>query len=76
MGALIFDFDGVIADSEGIANTVLAETVTALGYSTTLDQSLPAMPAGGGRNVAEIETNIGKPLPIRFFRRPQTRDAR
>ena len=40
MGALIFDFDGVIADSEAIANTVLAETVTALGYSTTLDQSL------------------------------------
>ena len=40
MGALIFDFDGVIADSEAIANTVLAETVTGLGYSTTLDQSL------------------------------------
>ena len=28
MGALIFDFDGVIADSEAIANTVLAEIVT------------------------------------------------
>ena len=40
MGALIFDFDGVIADSEAIANSVLAETVTGLGYATTLDQSL------------------------------------
>ncbi len=29
-GALIFDFDGVIADSEAVANTVLAETVTGL----------------------------------------------
>ena len=33
VGALIFDFDGVIADSEAIANTVLAETVTSLGLS-------------------------------------------
>ena len=40
MGALIFDFDGVIADSEAIANTVLAEIVTGLGRATTLDQSL------------------------------------
>ena len=41
--ALIFDFDGVIADSEAIANTVLAETVTGLGHPTTLDQSLDAL---------------------------------
>ena len=40
MGAIIFDFDGVIADSEAIANTVLAEAVTDLGHSTTLDQAL------------------------------------
>ena len=48
MGALIFDFDGVIADSEAIANTVLAETVTGLGHSTTLDQSLARYPAADG----------------------------
>ena len=40
VGALIFDFDGVIADSEAIANSVLAEIVTDLGHSTTLDQAL------------------------------------
>jgi hypothetical protein len=40
VGALIFDFDGVIADREAIANTVLAETVTRLGHSTTLDEAL------------------------------------
>jgi beta-phosphoglucomutase-like phosphatase (HAD superfamily) len=34
MGALIFDFDGVIADSEALANTVLAEVVTGLGHPT------------------------------------------
>ena len=37
VGALIFDFDSVIADSEAIANSVLAEIVTQLGHSTTLD---------------------------------------
>src|SRR4051795_5791103 len=67
MAALIFDFDGVIADSEAIANTVLAETVTALGHPTTLDQSLDRYT---GRRWAdamgEIETAIGKPLPSSF----------
>ena len=67
VGALIFDFDGVIADSEAIANTVLAETVTDLGHSTTLDQALARY---SGRRwdeaVAEIEAAIGKPLPSDF----------
>jgi len=36
---LIFDFDGVIADSEVLANLVLAEIVTALGVATTLEDS-------------------------------------
>lgn len=56
MSALIFDFDGVIADSEAIANTVLAEVVTDLGHSTTLDKALTRY---SGRRwdevVAEIE---------------------
>ena len=67
MGALIFDFDGVIADSEAIANTVLAEIVTRLGHATTLDQSLDRY---AGRRwddaMAEIEAAIGKPLPSDF----------
>ena len=67
VGALIFDFDGVIADSEAIANTVLAETVTSLGHSTTLDQALTRY---SGRRwdeaVAEIEAAIGRPLPSDF----------
>ena len=67
MGALIFDFDGVIADSEAIANTVLAETVTGLGYSTTLDQSLSRYAHRRWVEVmAEIEAVTGKPLPSDF----------
>ena len=35
--AIIFDFDGVIADSEALANTVLAEFITDLGHPTNLE---------------------------------------
>jgi len=67
LAALIFDFDGVIADSEALANTVLAETVTGLGHSTTLDQALTRY---SGRRwdeaMAAIEAALGKPLPANF----------
>jgi HAD superfamily hydrolase (TIGR01549 family) len=67
VGALIFDFDGVIADSEAIANTVLAEIVTGLGHPTTLDQSLARYSGSRWDEVmAEIEAAIGKPLPSDF----------
>jgi HAD superfamily hydrolase (TIGR01549 family) len=67
VGALIFDFDGVIADSEAIANTVLAEIVTGLGHPTTLDQSLTRYAGSRWDEViAEIEVAIGKPLPSDF----------
>src|SRR5262245_33036615 len=36
---LIFDFDGVIADSEVLSNTVLAECVSAIGLPTTREDS-------------------------------------
>jgi HAD superfamily hydrolase (TIGR01509 family) len=38
--ALIFDFDGVIADSEVLVNQAMADTLTGLGLPTTLEQSL------------------------------------
>jgi beta-phosphoglucomutase-like phosphatase (HAD superfamily) len=67
LGALIFDFDGVIADSEALANTVLAEIVTNLGRVTSLDDSLDQY---SGRRwddaVAAIESAVGKPLPVSF----------
>ena len=67
MGALIFDFDGVIADSEAIANSVLAETVSDLGYPTTMDQSLTRYSSRRWADVmAEIESVTGKPLPATF----------
>lgn len=36
---VIFDFDGVIVDSETLANQVLADELTALGCPTSLDEA-------------------------------------
>jgi HAD superfamily hydrolase (TIGR01549 family) len=67
VGALIFDFDGVIADSEAIANSVLAETVTDLGYPTTMEQSLTRYASRRWIDVmTEIESVTGQPLPSNF----------
>jgi HAD superfamily hydrolase (TIGR01509 family) len=67
LGALIFDFDGVIADSEALANTVLAEFVTDLGHTTNLDDALERY---SGRRwddaMTAIAAAIGKPLPASF----------
>lgn len=67
MGAIIFDFDGVIADSEAIANAVLAETVSDLGHPTTMDQSLSRYAGKRWADVmAEIEKATGKTLHAGF----------
>jgi HAD superfamily hydrolase (TIGR01509 family) len=38
--AIIFDFDGVIVDSEWLANAVLADVLTEQGYAVTREESL------------------------------------
>ena len=37
---IIFDFDGVIVDSEPLANRALAETLTAIGMPTTVEEAM------------------------------------
>jgi HAD superfamily hydrolase (TIGR01509 family) len=67
LGALIFDFDGVIADSEALANAVLAEFVTNFGQPTTLDEALERYSGRRWDDVlAAIESAAGKPLPANF----------
>jgi HAD superfamily hydrolase (TIGR01549 family) len=67
LSALIFDFDGVIADSEALANTVLTERVSDLGLPTSLDDALERY---SGRRwedaVTAIESAVGRPLPANF----------
>ena len=67
LSALIFDFDGVIADSEALANTVLAEFVTNSGQPTTLDDALDRYCGRRWDDVlATIESALGRPLPADF----------
>jgi HAD superfamily hydrolase (TIGR01509 family) len=65
--AIIFDFDGVIADSEVLANVVLADMLTAWGLPTSLDQSLDRYM---GKRLPDlimaIGGELGRPLPESF----------
>ena len=74
--AIIFDFDGVIADSEVIANATLAECLTAIGLPTTYADCLRDY---CGHNWRETERRIvarlGCALPA-DFRDMQRRRAR
>lgn len=64
---LIFDFDGVIADSEVISNEVLADELTALGMATSVDDALHLyMGKRWADCFAAIETNWHRQLPADF----------
>jgi HAD superfamily hydrolase (TIGR01509 family) len=64
---IIFDFDGVVADSERLANAVLAEGLTEVGLFTTVEE---AMERYMGRRWAdclpEMEARLGARLPDGF----------
>jgi HAD superfamily hydrolase (TIGR01509 family) len=62
--AIIFDFDGVIADSEALANLVLAEELTRLGLPTTLEQSYARyLGTRWHEMIALIEEGLGRSVP-------------
>ncbi len=64
---LIFDFDGVVADSEALANTVLAEVVSELGMPTTLEDAYDRyMGKRFAEVISEIEVVTGRTLPATF----------
>jgi HAD superfamily hydrolase (TIGR01509 family) len=65
--AIIFDFDGVIADSEVLSNTTLAEIITELGVPTTLDDAYrDYMGKRFHEVIAAIEQALGRSLPDGF----------
>ena len=63
---LIFDCDGVLVDSEPIANRVLAELLSEAGVPTTTEESMARYT---GRSLSEVcqavEARIGRPLALR-----------
>ncbi len=67
---LIFDFDGVVADSELIANEGLAAALTEIGLATTVPEALDRyMGRRWADNVVDIEARLGGPLPDDFATR-------
>ncbi len=65
--AIIFDFDGVLADSEVLSNSVIAEIVTELGVPTTVDDAYRIYMGKRLSDVIEtIERVIGRKLPDDF----------
>ena len=73
--AIIFDFDGVVADSEVPAGHALAECLTAIGLPTSFDD-VQANYYGHNwqETVRRIEIKLGKPVP-EGFREQQRRNA-
>jgi HAD superfamily hydrolase (TIGR01549 family) len=64
---IIYDFDGVIAESEVLANTVLAEIVSELGVPTTLEDSYRLyMGKRFADVIAAVESSVGRQLPPSF----------
>lgn len=71
---LIFDFDGVIADSEVVANKILAAMVSELGAPTTLQDSYRRyMGMRFSEVMAAVEATVGRRLPVDFPDRFQAR---
>jgi HAD superfamily hydrolase (TIGR01509 family) len=68
--AIIFDFDGVLLESEFEGNRQLAESLTDLGHRTTVEEALKHYVGLSGPDfIAAIEGRIGMQLPEEFHER-------
>ena len=73
-GLIIYDFDGVIADSEVLANAELAHVVTERGVATTLEDSYRLYMGKRFADVIRaIEASVGSSLPDGFAASYQAR---
>lgn len=65
--AIIFDFDGVLIESEFEGNRHLAELLTSLGHPTTVAEAIEHYTGLSGRDfISAIEDRIGRRLPAEF----------
>ena len=75
--ALIFDFDGVLLESEYAGNRQIADYLTGAGHPTTPEESMANfMGLAGGDFLAAIERWIGRGLPDDFHATRQAEDER
>jgi HAD superfamily hydrolase (TIGR01509 family) len=75
--AIIFDFDGVLLESEYAGNRQIADYLTSIGHPTTPEQSMALfMGLAGNDFLAALEKWIGGPLPESFHDARAEEDAR
>jgi HAD superfamily hydrolase (TIGR01509 family) len=76
-GALIFDFDGVLLESEFEGNRQLAELLTELGHRHSVEETLRHYVGLAGRDfIAAIEQRIGTELPPEFHEQMKEKSRR
>jgi HAD superfamily hydrolase (TIGR01509 family) len=74
---LLFDFDGVLIESEFAGNRQLAEWLTDAGYPTTPEDSMANFMGLAGPDFRKaIEAWIGGPIPASFDAARDAEDAR
>lgn len=75
--ALLFDFDGVLIESEYAGNRQIADYLTGIGHPTTPEQSMANfMGLAGADFFVAVERWIGGPLPDGFHTARQAEDER
>ncbi len=74
---LIFDFDGVLIESEAVGNRQIAEYLTGIGHPTTPEDSYANfMGLSGQHFIGALEQWIDRPLPEDFYTMRAAEDAR
>jgi HAD superfamily hydrolase (TIGR01509 family) len=75
--AILFDFDGVLIESEYVGNRQIAEYLTGIGHPTTPEQSMANFMGLSGPDFhAAVEGWIGRPIPDSFHTARQAEDTR
>ena len=75
--ALLFDFDGVLLESEYAGNRQIAEFLTQAGHPTSAADSMANfMGLSGAHFTNAIERWVGGPIPAGFFEARAVEDAR
>lgn len=74
--AIIFDFDGVLVESEFHGNQLLADLLTEFGHPTSVEDAINQFVGLSGPDFfAAIERRIGGPLPPEFQERRKAQTA-
>jgi HAD superfamily hydrolase (TIGR01509 family) len=75
--AIIFDFDGVLLESEFEANQMLAELLTRLGHPTSVAEAVEHYTGLAGQDFIDtVEARIGRTLPPEFHEGTREASAR